>query len=113
MFSAKELVEAIDLQKSAKLKLALLSGLVERPVEKLDVIDYELIVKWINLLQDDLDCLYLMIADSSVDCYLSPEQSDAIETASRRQKRPVPAVVLESRKFYADMERERELRNQK
>ena len=106
MFSAKELVKAIELQKSAKLKLALLSGLVERPVEKLDIIDYELIVKWINLLQDDLDCLYLMIADSSNDNHLSPEQSDAIETAARRQQRPVPDVVLESRKFFADIEQE-------
>ena len=107
MFSSKELVKAIELQKSAKLKLALLSGLVERPAEKLDVIDYELIDNWLSSLQADLDCLYLMIADSSDDYHLSPEQADAFEAAAIRQKRPVPTVVLESRKFYEEIKQER------
>ena len=107
MFSAKELIKAIELQKSAKLKLALLSGLVERPAEKLDIIDYELINNWLSSLQTDLDCLYLMIADSSNDYYLSHEQADAIEAAALRQKQPVPTVVLESRKFYDEVEQER------
>ena len=107
MFSAKELIKAIELQKSAKLKLALLSGLVERPAEKLDIIDYELINNWLSSLQTDLDCLYLMIADSSNDYHLSHEQADAIEAAALRQKQPVPTVVLESRKFYDEVEQER------
>ena len=107
MFSSKELVKAIELQKSAKLKLALLSGLVERPAEKLDIIDYELINNWLSSLQTDLDCLYLMIADSSNDYHLSHEQADAIEAAALRQKQPVPTVVLESRKFYDEVEQER------
>ena len=64
------------------------------------------VYKSLSSLQADLDCLYLMIADYSNDYHLSPGQANAIEAAALRQKRSVPAVVLESKKFYDEIEQE-------